>query len=191
MTGSDLSIAVFVSGLSTFRLFRQCGSGSVCSVMAIEDWDTNGMGPMGPVVESQPTGRKTSFEIFDTAPCSIEERFPGETGRRLQDAVWELYAIEESATAKLFLPDHSKTFVRHKLNDRDEHDTRNHYTQLILRHGWLKGVRGPPWAIAEKIRCDGELEGESVRYHLISSATLMEAVTRIGLGVKVCGCDGM
>ena len=63
------------------------------------------------------------------------------------------------------------------MNDRDEHDSRAHYTQLILRHGFLRGVRGPPWATAEKIKLqDGDdSESEGVRYHLISSATLMEA----------------
>lgn len=122
-------------------------------------------------------GVKSPFEDFDTTPCSIEERFPNETGSRLQDAVWRRYCIEEGSSSKLYLRDSTKAFLRHKVNDRDEHDSRAHYTQLILRHGFLRGVRGPPWATAEKIKLqDGDdSESEGVRYHLISSATLMEA----------------
>ena len=65
-----------------------------------------------------------------------------------------------------------KTFVRRSLNDRDEYDTRKIYTGLLLKHGWLKSVRGAPWGIAEKTKT-GDVE--ETRYHLISSATLVEA----------------
>ena len=136
--------------------------------------------PVGlvPAAGAASGGAGSPFGAWDQTPCSIEERFVGESGRRLQDIVWEIYCIEESATTRLFLKNGEKALTRHRLNDRNECDTRNHYVSLIQKHGWLKGVRGNPWAVAEKIK-DGE--EDSVRYHLISSATLTEAATCLPL----------
>jgi hypothetical protein len=67
--------------------------------------------------------------------------------------------------------------VRHWLNVRDEHDTRKHYVELILKHGILRDVRGNPWSVTETMNyvgADGKDYSET-KFHLLSSATLFEA----------------
>ena len=83
-----------------------------------------------------------------------------------------LEVIEETGKSMLYTESGAKAFSRHPLNDRNEHDTRRIYTELILKHGWLKNVRGSPWAVKERHTVGDKDED---RYKLISSATLVEA----------------
>ena len=81
-------------------------------------------------------------------------------------------ALEENGKSMLFTESKAKAFSRHPLNDRNEHDTRRIYQDLILKHGWLKNVRGSPWAVKER-HTVGDTDAD--RFKLISSATLVEA----------------
>lgn len=121
--------------------------------------------------ELRQSAATSPFSTFDSSPLSISERFT-ETGRRLQDIVWMTYVIEETGKSMLYTESGAKAFSRHPLNDRNEHDTRRIYTELILKHGWLKNVRGSPWAVKERHTVGDKDED---RYKLISSATLVEA----------------
>lgn len=117
---------------------------------------------------------KSPYGPFDNTPVTIADRFPGEHGRRLQDLVWHAYVLEVTE-ANLFSPNGAKTFVRHQLNSRNEVDTRRHYMGLITKHGMLKDIRGSPWAIRETVSQSHSNTTEH-RLHLISSATLIEAI---------------
>lgn len=44
------------------------------------------------------------WEVFEEGPISIKQRFPGLTGRVLQDKVWATYASAENMCLKFFSP---------------------------------------------------------------------------------------
>lgn len=44
------------------------------------------------------------WDNFEEGPVSIYQRFPGLTGRKLQNQVWKIYVVEEQVTLPFFTP---------------------------------------------------------------------------------------
>jgi hypothetical protein len=86
-------------------------------------------------------------------PMSITKRFPGLTGKKLQDRIFEVYQRPDSSsltTVPWFLPDGTKGIARHPLNQRNPVALRNSYILTIKEYGIISGVRGEPWLVENK-----------------------------------------
>ena len=78
----------------------------------------------------------------------IGQRWPGLSGRVLQQAVLDTYRLNpgEVHYTTYFCDDGSRRLLRHKDNDRLQTDTIQKYRDTVLTHGVLQGVRGSVWA---------------------------------------------
>ena len=78
--------------------------------------------------------------------CELEERYPGLSGRLLQDAIRADYVICENTALAFYKPGSNKKkedqlIARHVLNPRDQHSTRQRYKNEIKKRGIIKGAR--------------------------------------------------
>ena len=71
-------------------------------------------------------------------------------------------------------PDGTELLRRHPLNNWQEEVVRAHYTEGILQHGLLVGVRGQAWATPAPEDRAWHENGE--RLYLLAAATLTESL---------------
>ena len=119
---------------------------------------------------------------WDTRVVSVAARFPGMSGRILQNKIWELYVIESSTPPVPFFDDRgARNFSRHRLNDREQRDTVAQYAKGVRESGMLMDVRGKAWAVLTSY--DGPK-----KYEIISAATLIEAVYKAAWSAQGLNC---
>ena len=119
--------------------------------------------------------RQFSMEQLFGKFRSIEKRFPGLSGRLLDDVIFKCYAIPGKHTIQYYDDDGREALHRHRINERHHDAVVEEYVEGILTSGVQPAVRGECWAVARK-------DGYMNHYDLISWGTLTismyEAVRR-------------
>lgn len=114
----------------------------------------------------------------------VTHRYPGLSGRMLQDKVRAEWVIAENVTLKFFVGEPSKDpgaalLSRHALNDRDQHSTRAIYREKIKEVGISKGARNEALAVPLGHLCHTKLQVANVTLEIpaafVGGAHLMEA----------------
>ena len=107
----------------------------------------------------------------------MERDFPGLRGRKLQDAVWERWALNKQDLIRRpyygGTNNSERNFERHIDNDRHQEDTVEEYACDIEKDGVRRGLRGDVWVVAA-----ARGEGKPDNGYVLSGMTLIEAFYR-------------
>eukprot|EP00959_Pyramimonas_sp_CCMP1952_P420139 8800215-Pyramimonas_sp.AAC.1 len=108
---------------------------------------------------------------FDGGCKSVSDRYPGMTGRVLQDEIRADYIIAENSWVPLFLDQArtQKAFERHELNDRNCCDTRDKYKKDIKTRGFIVGGRNEMVVMRRSSSTDNS-------FWILSGAHVIEAI---------------
>eukprot|EP00969_Alexandrium_andersonii_P025198 1101569-Alexandrium_andersonii.AAC.1 len=93
---------------------------------------------LGPDAHSP--GSSAHYNPWDFGSCvSVFEKFAPLQGRVLQDRLRSIYLTGENKLQHFYTKDQEgrsvKLMTRHELNDRDQHDTRQKYKELVRSRG--------------------------------------------------------
>jgi len=73
---------------------------------------------------------------------SIAHRFPGKSGRILQEIVWRAYVTKDNATIPYYDSHGKPTMERHAQNAREQDSSVKDIMKSIVADGQMRGVRG-------------------------------------------------